>query len=321
MQEHDRISFVGIDVGKDQLDVFIDHPDRCKSFTVTNDTKGIEKIRKRLEGQSVAVVVIEHSGGYERRCAMDLMDAGLQVALINPRQSRDFARATNQMAKNDAKDARLLANFGKSVDLRIAEMPSKIELELDELVGRRRQLVQMQAAEKTRLHQAFGTPVARSIEVMLEQLGTQIDDLDKRIAEMIEDDDDWRDKMRRLQTVPGVGDVVAATLIAELPELGKINRQEIAALVGVAPFDRESGKWKGKRSCFGGRRQVRSVLYMAVVTARRCNPIIKPLGERLEAAGKPFKVAMVACMRKLLTILNRIAATGGKWEPKSVSST
>lgn len=320
MNDHaNAFVYVGIDVAKAKLDVFIDDPDQSQSFTVANDTKGIESITRRLGGKQVAVIVIEHSGRYERRCALDLIDAGFPVALINPRQSRDFARAINQMAKNDAKDARLLAEFGKCVELRISEKPCKNRLELDELVGRRRQLVQMRAAENMRLEQACGKPVARSIEKMIKQLDTQIIDLERRIAEMIEDDDDWRDRMRRLKTVPGVGKTVAGTLIAELPELGKLNRQEIAALVGVAPFDRESGKWKGRRSCFGGRPQVRSVLYMAVITAKRCNPIIKAMAERLTEAGKPFKVVMVACMRKLLTILNRLAATRTEWNPRCLN--
>lgn len=319
--QHTPRTFVGIDVAKDKLDVFIDNPDRNESFIVTNDAKGFATIKERLDGKQVAVIVIEHSGRYERRCALDLIDAGFPVALINPRQSRDFARAINQMAKNDAEDARLLAAFGKSVELRISEKPCQNRLELDELVGRRRQLIQMRAAERMRLQQACGKPVARSIERILKTLDTQIIDLERRIAEMIEDDDDWRDKAKRLQSVPGVGQTVAGTLIAELPELGRINRQQIAALVGVAPFDRESGKWRGRRSCFGGRPQVRSVLYMAVITAKRCNPIIQSLAQRLTDAGKPFKVVMVACMRKLLTILNRLVATGEEWNPKCINQT
>jgi transposase len=321
MHDHNTLSYVGIDVAKDKLDIFIDGPDQGEPFIVTNDAKGFATIKQRLDGKSIAIIVIEHSGRYERRCALDLIDAGFPVALINPRQSRDFARAINQMAKNDAMDARLLATFGKCVKLRIAEKPAKNQLELDELVGRRRQLIQMRATEQVRLQQACGKPVARSIEKMIRQLDTQIIDLERRIAEMIENHDDWRDKMRRLQSVPGVGKTVAGTLIAELPELGKINRQEIAALVGVAPFDRESGKKKGRRTCLGGRPQVRSVLYMATLTAKRCNPIIQSLAKRLAQAGKPFKVVMVACMRKLLTILNTIAATGEQWTPKCISQT
>jgi transposase len=317
MSNDDTTTFVGIDVAKDKLDVFIDTTG--EHFIVSNDAKGFASIRRRLQPLNISLIVLEHSGRYERRCGLDLMDAGFIVAIINPRQSRDFARAINWMAKNDAIDARLLAEFARRVQPRPSERTPKNRAELDELVGRRRQLVQMRGAESARLLQAQAKSVTRSIEKNLKQLDSQIQSLELRIAALIENDDDWRGKTKLLQTIPGVGPVVASTLIAELPELGKINRQEIAALVGVAPFDRESGKWKGKRSCFGGRAQVRSALYMAVITAKRCNPIIRALAERLHDAGKAFKVVMIACMRKLLTILNIIAATGQEWNPKCVN--
>jgi len=312
------LTFVGIDVAKAKLDVFIDSA--AEFFTVANDARGVASIRQRLQALNVKLVVLEHSGRYERRCALDLMDAGFTVALVNPRQTRDFARAINWLAKNDRIDARLLAEFGKCVQPRPSERIPQNRAELDELVGRRRQLVQMRAAESTRLQQACSQSVMRSIEQSLKQLDAQIQILEQRIATLIENDDDWRGQAELLRSVPGVGPVVASTLVAELPELGKINRQEIAALVGLAPFDRESGQWKGKRSCRGGRAQVRSTLYMAVITAKRCNPIIKSLAERLKAAGKSFKVVMVACMRKLLTILNTIAATRQHWSPKCLAN-
>jgi len=311
---NDSLSFVGIDVAKDKLDVFIDSTGEF--FTVANTSDGTASIRQHLAGLNIKLVVIEHSGRYERRCALDLMDCGLPVALINPRQSRDFARAINWLAKNDRIDSRLLAEFGRRVEPRPSQRIPENRAELDELVGRRRQLVQMRGAESTRLLQAQFKSIHSSIEKVLRQLDTQIQDLERRISKLIENDDDWRGKGQLLQSVPGVGPVVASTLVAELPELGKVNRQEIAALVGLAPFDRESGKWKGKRSCFGGRAQVRSTLYMATITAKRCNPIIQRLAQRLETAGKAFKVVMVACMRKLLTILNTIANTGEAWNPK-----
>ncbi len=322
----DTTTFVGIDVAKDKLDIFIDTTG--EHFIVSNDAKGFASIRRRLKPLNITLIVLEHSGRYERRCALDLMDAGFTVAIVNPRQSRDFARAINWMAKNDAIDARLLAEFARRIQPRPSERTPKNRAELvapatrlrrDELVGRRRQLVQMRGAESARLLQAQAKSVTRSIEKNLKQLDGQIQSLERRIAALIENDDDWRGKARLLQTIPGVGPVVASTLIAELPELGKINRQEIAALVGLAPFDRESGKWKGKRSCFGGRAQVRSALYMAVITAKRCNPIIQALAQRLHDAGKAFKVVMIACMRKLLTILNAIAATGQEWNPKCIN--
>lgn len=311
---HTTSTYVGIDVAKDKLDVFIDATNDL--FTVSNDGRGIEAIKARLESQRVALIVIEHSGRYERRCALDLMDAGLPVALINPRQSRDFARAINWLAKNDAIDARLLVEFGRCVQPRISERTAETRLELDALVSRRRQLVQMYAMERTRSHQAHNAHIAGSIEFIMRHLEAQIADVERLIAELIENDDDWRRRAERLQSVPGVGAVLASTLIAELPELGTVNRQEIAALVGVAPYDRDSGKRRGKRSCFGGRAQIRRVLYMAALSAWRCNPIIRSMAERLQAAGKPFKVVIVACMRKLLTILNVIAATSQEWNPE-----
>jgi transposase len=269
----------------------------------------------------VKLVVIEHSGGYERRCAIDLMDGGLPVALVNPRQTRDFARAINWFAKNDRIDARLHTEFGRRIQPAPSVRTSDQQAMLDELVGRRRQLVSMRSSEQIRQQQADSKVVKNSIDKLLRQLDRQVTDLDRRIAQLIENDDDWRTKAKLLQSVPGVGQVVASTLVAELPELGKANRQEIAALVGVAPFDRESGSWKGKRCCFGGRASVRCVLFMAALTARRCNPLIRRLARRLEAAGKPFKLVMVACMRKLLTLLNTIAASGKPWDTKMVPDT
>jgi len=308
---NDSPSYVGIDVAKDKLDVFIDSTNEY--FTVENTPDGVRTIHQRLCGLNVKLIVIEHSGRYERRCALDLMDAGLPVALVNPRQIRDFARSRNWLAKNDRIDARLNCEFGKANNPRISERVPQNRAELDELVGRRRQLVAMRASEKPRLQQASSKSVRQSIEKVLRQLDVQIQDLERKIAKLIENDDDWRGQVQLLQSVPGVGPVMASTLVAELPELGKVNRQEIAALAGLAPFDHDSGKFRGTRSCFGGRAQVRCTLYMAALSARRFNPIVKALSERLLARGKSFKVMMVACMRKLLTILNTIATTGTTW--------
>ena len=315
---NDSLTCVGIDVAKAKLDVFIDTT--AELFTVDNSPEGFAALRQRLAGLSLQLIVLEHSGRYERRCALDLMDAGLPVALINPRQSRDFARAIHWLAKNDRIDARLLAEFARRIEPRPSERIPENRAELDDLVGRRRQLVQMRGAESTRLEQAQFKSIRTSIDKLLRQLDRQIQDLEERIAKLIENDDDWRGKVQLLQSVPGVGPVVASTLVAELPELGQINRQEIAALVGLAPFDHESGQWKGKRRCWGGRAEVRSTLYMAALTAKRCNPIIQSLAQRLQAAGKAFKVIMVACMRKLLTILNTMVASGQMWNPKLVHS-
>lgn len=305
---------VGIDVAKDKLDVFVDTTGEL--FTTDNQPKAIAALAKKLLALQPQVVVIEHSGGYERRLAIDLMDAGLPVALVNPRQTRDYARATNQFAKNDTLDAILLASFGQACKPQLTPRPPEKRLLLDEQVTRRRQLVEFRAAEQTRLQQARAKDIQRSIQKLIRDLNHLIDQLERQIAKLIESDDDWRGKARQLQSVTGVGPVAASTLLAEMPELGQANRQEIAALAGLAPFDRESGRWKGKRRCFGGRASVRKVLYMAAVTAAKHNPVIAALYHRLTAAGKPFKVVIVACMRKLLIILNALLKNGQSWQPK-----
>jgi transposase len=316
---HAVMSCVGVDVSKDKLEVFVDST--AHSFSVDNTAEGIAGLASRLltlaPAAPVALVVVENTGGYERRCAADLMDAGLPLALVNPRRSRDFARSIGWMAKNDRIDARLLAEYGRRCDLRHAQQVPPQRALLDELVGRRRQLVAMRACESVRLQQACGKPVRTSVEKHLRQLDGQVRDLEKRIAKLVEDDQDWRGKARLLQSVPGVGPAVAATLVAELPELGSASRQRIAALAGVAPFDDDSGQRRGRRCCSGGRASVRCAMYMAALTARRFNPIVKALADRLEAKGKPFKLVMVACIRKLLTILNAVLRRGTPWVPTS----
>ena len=231
---------VGIDVVKDKLDVYLDAAQ--ESFQAANSPDGIAAIRQRLQGANVALVVIEHSGRYERRCAMELIDAGLTVAVVNPRQVRDFAKAIGWLAKNDRIDARLLAEFGRRVGPRPSAPVSPEREELDELVGRRRQLVQMRGAEQMRFGQATSKSVRKSIAASKKQLDRQIKQIEEQIAQRVEDHDDWRSRQQLLQSVPGVGPATASTFVAELPELGKINRQAIASLVGLAPFDRESGK-------------------------------------------------------------------------------
>jgi transposase len=305
---------VGIDVAKDKLDVFIDSTGEI--FTVENTPKAIAQLAKKLQALVPQVVVIEHTGGYERRAAIDLMDAGLPVALINPRQTRDYAKSQNRFAKNDRLDAQLLADFGKACRPDLSERPPENRLLLDELVTRRRQLVECRAIEQTRLPQARAKDIEHSIKKLIRDLNHMIDKLDKQIAKLIEDDHDWRGKAKILQSATGVGAVTASTLLAEMPELGQANRQEIAALAGLAPYDNDSGPRKGKRRCFAGRPGVRKVLFMAALTAQKHNPVIAALYHRLTLAGKPFKVVMVACMRKLLTILNALLKTGQLWQPK-----
>lgn len=305
---------VGIDVSKDKLDVHLWPNGVDASFD--NTVAGIAKLSKLLGKQPVHLVVIEATGRYERRAALTLMDAGFEVAVVNPRQPRDFAKATGQLAKTDAIDARILAQFGAVIGPRVSEKPSQNQMVLDELVARRRQLVQMITAENQRLDQALHKPLATAIRRMVKALDKQLEQIEKQILELIDRDDDWRQRFKLLKSVPGVGDTTAATLIAELPELGELNRQQIAALVGVAPMNKDSGKQRGQRHVTGGRASVRKVLYMATLTARSYNPTIKAFAQRLKAAGKPFKVIMTACMRKLLTMLNSMVRTNTPWNPE-----
>jgi transposase len=309
----DSTVFVGIDVSKRKLDVCLLTGSSKQLLSFDNTAGGIASLIDRLRDSKIQLIVLEATGRYERRCGVELMTHGFEVAIVNPRQPRDFAKATGQLAKTDAIDAFILATFGKVIGPRISQLPSKNQLILDELVARRRQVVQMHAQEDNRLQQAYDKKIQTSIKRLMRLLDQQREDLDREIAQLIDRDDDWRGRLELLKTVPGVGDVTASTLVAELPELGKLNRQEIAKLVGVAPINHDSGNHRGARHIHGGRSTVRCVLYMATLTARTFNPRIKQMADRLTRAGKPFKVVMTACMRKLLTILNTMAKTGEKW--------
>ena len=313
--------FVGIDVSKARLDVCVLAGEQRVAFAVDNTPGGVASLLDRLRAQDgVALVVIESTGRYERRCAAELMDAGFEVAIVNPRRPRDFARATGQLAKSDRIDAVVLAQFGQLIGPRPSEKPRENQLLLDELVARRRQVVQMLAGERMREQQAFDKRILARIRKVMRVLERQRADLEREIAQLLDRDDDWRGKLQLLKSVPGVGAVTAAALIAELPELGQLNRRAIAALVGVAPFCSDSGKHRGPRHIRGGRPALRSVLYMATLTARTFNPPIRALAERLTRAGKPFKVMMIACMRKLLTMLNTMVRTGRPWHAPEAAS-
>jgi transposase len=305
--------FVGIDVSKKTLDVCLLAGESKQLLSFDNTAGGIASLIDRLRPLNVRLVVLEATGRYERRCGVELMSHGFEVAIVNPRQPRDFAKATGQLAKTDRIDAFVLAGFGRTIGPRPSPLPSANQLLLDELVARRRQIVQMHVQEDNRLQQAFDKKIRSSIRRLMRLLDQQREDLDRQIAALIDRDDDWRGKLQLLKTVPGVGVVTASTLIAELPELGKLNRQEIAKLVGLAPMNHDSGQHRGERHIRGGRSSVRCVLYMATLTARTFNPIIRSLAQRLTKAGKPFKKVMTACMRKLLTILNTMARTGEQW--------
>jgi transposase len=305
---------VGVDVAKARLDVCL-LPSR-QTLSVGNDDDGIAQIIALLRQQPVTLVLLEATGRYERRVASELLDAGFNVAVVNPRQARDFARALGKLAKTDKIDAATLAQFAQLGCARLCEKQPENRILLDDLVTRRRQVRQMLAMEKTRQQIPQDKQTRAMIAKVIRLLEQQREDLDRRIAQLIESDDDWKNKRDLLSSVPGVGEVTASQLVADLPELGKLNRQQIAALVGVAPINRDSGSMRGKRSIFGGRASVRCALYMATFCAMKFNPVIQRFAERLRAAGKPFKVVMIAAMRKLLTILNVMLKENQPWDPK-----
>jgi len=304
--------YVGIDVSKAKLDICLLPSGQALVFD--NNAAGIRQLVALLQKQPrVARCLLEATGRYERRCAADLMEAGFPVAVVNPRQARDFARAIGKLAKTDTIDARTLAEFAKLGHSRLSEKTPENQAILNDLVTRRRQVTQMLAAEKTRREGLTHKIPLASVNKVIRLLEQQREDLDREIAKLIESDDDWKNRRDLLASVPGIGNTTASQLVADLPELGKLNRQQIAALVGVAPLNRDSGTMRGHRSIFGGRASVRAGLYMATLAAMRFNAVIRPFGERLIAGGKAFKVAMIACMRKLVTILNVMVRNNEPW--------
>lgn len=312
-------TFVGIDVSKKRWDVHL--LPAAKSFSLPADASGLKRLCEALAPVGCCLVVVEASGGFERRLAAELLEVGHHVARVNPRLVRDFARSLGRLAKTDKIDAQVLALFGQRMCPSPMEKKPENQEKLEELIARRRQLVQMQSTEKTRLHQVGKGTVRKSIGHMLDELRDEIDQIDAEIAELVEEHDDLNQRAAQLVSVPGIGKVVSRVLLAELPELGQLNRQEIAALAGLAPFNRDSGQFRGKRSIWGGRAGVRSALYMAAVTARRCNPVIRRFADRLAEKGKPFKVLITACMRKLLVILNTLLREGTTWNPQQLLAT
>ena len=301
---------IGIDVAKDWLDV-ARRPDG-EALRVPNDEAAIAALVERLAQWKPAVVVLEATGGMEYPLVAALAAAQLPVVVVNPRQVRSFARATGRLAKTDAIDALVLALFAEAVRPALRPLPDVATRQLSGLVTRRRQVIEMLTAERNRLRAA--APAVRDhIKEHILWLQRSLSDLDKDLGQAIHSSDMWRTQNDLLQSTPGVGPVLSTTLLAELPELGSLNRKEIAALVGVAPLNRDSGTLRGRRSVWGGRSQVRAVLYMATLVASRRNPAIRIFYERLVAAGKPKKVALTACMRKLLTILNAMVRHQSSW--------
>jgi transposase len=307
----------GVDVAKDELEVCVMPGE--KRFTVPRDDNGIATLLEWCKDQGVERVIVEATGGYEALLTAACLEANVQVCRVNPRQVREFARGMGWLAKTDRLDAQVLALFGQHVQPRPLEKSSEKQQELDQLVTRRRQLTIVQTAEKNRREQTTSKLARKSIDVILATIRKQIAKIDAEIARLIQSDDSWRDADRILKSVPGVSDVTSAALLAGVPELGKLNRQAVASLVGLAPFNHDSGRKHGQRSIWGGRKTVRTALYMAALSAMTWNPPIRAFALRLKQAGKKSKVIITACMRKLLVILNTMLKTNTPWNPEIAS--
>ena len=304
--------FVGIDVAKAKLDIFMNG----EAWQVTNDASGIGELIQKLKPVSPSLIVLESTGGYESLVLGELYAAGLPVARVNPGRVREFAKSIGQLAKTDVLDARILARYGELVRPAQAALPSEEEQHLAALVNRRRQLLEMRVAEQNRLGTA-PKKLRSSILTHIDWLNQEVSRIEREMDDFIQQSPLWREKDELLKSAIGVGNVTSRTLLSELPELGHLDRKEIAALVGVAPFNHDSGRMHGKRHIRGGRTSVRSVLYMATLSAIRYNPTIKAFFDRLVESGKEKKVAIVACMHKLLTILNAILRSGQPWRSAS----
>ncbi|OHC44027.1 MAG: IS110 family transposase, partial [Pseudomonadales bacterium RIFCSPLOWO2_02_FULL_63_210] len=302
MSESTVEKFVGIDVSKTALDVCVQPSGQA--LHVAYDEAGIGRIVECLQEARPALIVMEATGGLEIRLASELASAGWPVAVINPRQVRDFAKATGQLAKTDRVDAAVLAAFAKAIRPQARPLKDADTRALNDMVSRRRQLIAMRVQETLRLGTAASMPLQKSLNKHIAWLDKQIAEVDGDLSKRLRGSDVWRAKDDLLRAIPGVGAITSLTMLAKCPELGTLNRREIAALAGVAPLANDSGRHRGKRFIWGGRAEVRAVLYMATVSAIRCNDTIKTFAERLKKAGKPPKVVIVACMRKLLTIMN-----------------
>lgn len=303
---------VGIDVSKAQLDVHLRPEGR--SFQVPNTPDGRAVLRANLPAPGTCRITLEATGDYERAIVAELVDAGHYVSVVNPRQVRDFAKGVGILAKTDRLDAKVIARFGADVKPRpLAKVPEK-QAELDQLVTRRRQLVQLRVAEENRFKDGLTKLVRQSVRRSITAINQDIVKLDRAILELVQSDDDWKQRFELLKTVPGVGDTTAAALVAELPELGQLNRQQITALVGLAPYPDDSGTRTGPRHIRGGRKTLRAALYMAVLSATQHNPVLKAFAERLKQRGKQGKVYLTACMRKLLVILNTMVKNKTSWK-------
>lgn len=307
--------YLGIDVSKDYLDVAVASAAEVKRWS--NDEVGIAQLLSWVQAQEPALVTMEATGGLELAVLGSLVTHGIPAAAVNPRQVRDFARSQGKLAKTDRLDARIIARFGEVTKPQPKPWPELELQELNALVTRRRQVVEMRTAERNRRRIALPV-VRRRIERLLSILDAELRDLDTDLGDRLKRSPVWREQEDLLQSVPGVGPVLSFTLLAELPELGTLDRKQIAMLVGVAPLNRDSGAFRGKRRVWGGRASVRATLYMAALVATRFNPVIRSFYQRLLAAGKPKKLALTACMHKLLIILNAMVRFRTPWSPKTL---
>ena len=312
--------FVGIDVSKESLDVWIDPVEGAAWQHLNYDAASVAQLSQQLVELVPELIVMEATGGLETRLASELIARGLPVAVVNPRQVREYARCTGELSKTDRVDARILCGFAKAIKPAARGIPDETTRELAELLARRRQLVEMRMQEKQRTHTAASKAARQSLKEHIAWLDKRIDDSDIELRIRLRKSDAWRDKDDLLRSIPGIGNVSSSTMMARCPELGQLNRREISKLVGLAPLACDSGKHKGKRRIQGGRFDVRKTLYMATVCAIQHNPLIKDFAQRLKAAGKPPKVVIVACMRKLLTIMNAVIKTRQPWSYSMTTS-
>ena len=294
--------YVGIDISKDHLDVCVLPGNQ--NLTFSNDANGLCQLTERLIKEPSPLIVMEATGGYEALIASTLLTQGLPAAIVNPRRVRDFARAMGRLAKTDSIDAYVLAHFAQKMQPEIRSLPREKERFIKELVSRRLQLIDVRTAEKNRLYKAVSPQVKKSIQLIIETVNEQIREIEKQLNDEIKGNPALHEKDHLIQSVPGVGPQTSRMLLAALPELGELSGKQIASLVGVAPFNRDSGKMRGRRMVAGGRTSVRNLLYMAALVASRHNKIIKEFYSRLRNSGKKPKVAIVACIRKLVVILN-----------------
>ncbi len=310
----DYQSYIGVDVSKSWLDVHVNPG--AETFRVEYTAAGLNELVARLSDRSDGLVVLEATGKYEAVAAASLAGSGFRVAVVNPRQVRNFAHATGRLAKTDRLDAEVIALFAEAVKPEVRPLPSEQEAQFNELLARRRQVIEMLVAENNRLKGVSSRKVGKSIKVHIAWLKRALGRADDDLSDAVESSPVWRAKEALLRSVPGIGPVTSMALLAGLPELGKLSSKEIASLVGVAPMNRDSGMMRGKRTISGGRSAVRTALYMAALAATRCSPQLAPFYSRLVEAGKPKKVALVAVMRKLLVTLNAVIARGTPWLPQ-----